>query len=139
MNEIEVYAFCDAEAIGAGWVQPFTLAQAGAGGAVEPYPVVIVRAGKQEYFAYVNSCPNGQHPLYDGPAQIPDSGERVLICGTDGAKFQVETGVCIEGPCKGGRLESRPALVVDGEVCLGGVTLVEEDEDNPPEVMITSD
>ncbi|MGB8870505.1 MAG: Rieske 2Fe-2S domain-containing protein [Rhodomicrobium sp.] len=139
MNKIEVYAICDADSISPGWVQPFTLARAGADGALEPFPIVILRGGAEEYFAFVNSCPHEQHPLYDAPGQVPDSGEGVLICGKDGAKFQAGSGLCIEGPCKGARLESIPVLVLDGDVCIGGVTLVEEDEDGPPEVMVTSD
>ncbi len=138
MNEVKVYAICDADSISPGWVQPFTLARAGADGAVEPYPIVIVRGGAEEYFAFVNACPHEHHPLYDGPAQVLDSGEGALICGKHGAKFQIGTGLCIEGPCKGASLESLPAFVVDGDVCIGGVTLVEEEEDGPPEVMVTS-
>ena len=105
---------------------------------MEPYPIVIVRDGARQYFAFVNSCPHEHHPLYDGPGQVLDSGDRVLICEKDGAKFLIGTGLCIEGPCKGAKLQSLPTLVMEGDVCIGGVTLVEEDEDGPPEVMVTS-
>jgi nitrite reductase/ring-hydroxylating ferredoxin subunit len=138
MYEVEVYAICDADSVSPGWVQPFTLARSGAGGAVEPFPIVIVRDDKKGYFAYINICPHVKHPLYEGPQQYLDSEHQFLICAKHGAKFQIDTGLCVEGPCKGARLESIPAAVIDGDVCLAGVTLVEE-EDGPPEVMITAD
>ncbi len=139
MNEVEVYAICDADSISRGWVQPFTLARFGAGGMVEPFPIVIGRDDKGKYFAYVNTCPHQQQPLYDGPEQYLDSERRFLMCGKHGAKFHTDTGLCAGGPCEGAGLERIAVALMDGDVCISGVTLVEEDEDGPPEVMITSD
>jgi nitrite reductase/ring-hydroxylating ferredoxin subunit len=136
MSIVEIFAICDAESIGPGWIMPFTLARNGADGP-EPFPIIIARDNKNGYFAFVNSCPHEPHTLYDAPMHIPDAA--FLVCEKHGAKFEFETGLCTEGPCQGARLASIPATVLDGEVCLGGIELMEEDEDNPPEIMITAD
>ena len=53
----------------------------------------------------------------------------------------------MDGPCKGKSLEPVPVVVVDGEVCLCGVSLVEDhgfpgafdDPDDTMEIMIHPD
>ena len=65
-------------------------------------------------FAYVNQCPHAGNRL-DGRADTlvtPD--RRHLVCSVHGAVFAPDTGVCVEGPCPGARLE-RLAVVRDGE------------------------
>ncbi len=136
MNTVNVYAICDAESIGPGWVQPFTLARAGADGA-EPFPILIARDNSDGYFAFVNSCPHEPHILYEGPGH--SLAATFLLCAKHEAKFEMNTGICTEGPCKGTHLEAIPVTVLDGEVCLIGIALLEEDEEGPPEVMITAD
>jgi nitrite reductase/ring-hydroxylating ferredoxin subunit len=139
MNETEVYAICDAESIVPGGIVPFTLARRGESGLDEPFPIVIVRDGGEQYFVYVNVCPHEQHLLYETPAKTLELSSNALICAKHGAQFETASGLCTEGPCKGASLQAIPALVIDGDVCIGGVTLIEEGEDGPPEVMITSD
>jgi nitrite reductase/ring-hydroxylating ferredoxin subunit len=131
MDDVKVYAICAADSISPGWVQPFTLARSGAGGEEEPFPILILRDENREYFAYVNSCPHEQHRLYEEPGQYSGVTQDFLICAKDGSKFETGTGLCIDGPCKGASLESIPALVLDGDVCIGGVTLVEEIDGEP--------
>ncbi len=136
MSTNDIYAICDAEGIGAGWAIPFTLARQGADGG-EPFPIVIARDNQDRYFAFVNSCPHEPHLLYEVPFHNPDAA--FLVCEKHGAKFEIETGLCTDGPAKGARLASLPATVLDGEVCLSGIALVEDDEEGPGDVMITSD
>ena len=47
------------------------------------------------------------------------------------AKFEMNTGLCTDGPCKGAHLKRIPAKVLDGEVCVSGITLLDEDDEAP--------
>jgi nitrite reductase/ring-hydroxylating ferredoxin subunit len=53
------------------------------------------------YHAYVNRCPHAGTPLDLWPTEDG----RHLICSTHGAIFEPHTGLCVEGPCPGARLE----------------------------------
>ena len=57
------------------------------------------------HHAYVNCCPHAGHRL-DGAASrfFTDDG-RLLVCSAHGAVFAPDTGVCVEGPCPGARLQ----------------------------------
>ena len=118
------YAVCEAESIGPGWVKPFILERAGTDGA-EPFPILIARDNSNGYFAYVNNCPQEPHILYDG--QGHSLAGVFLLCAKHEAKFELKTGLCTDGPCKGAHLARIPVKVLDGEVCVSGVTLVEEE------------
>nr|WP_008545833.1 Rieske 2Fe-2S domain-containing protein [Bradyrhizobium sp. CCGE-LA001] len=55
-----------------------------------------------------------------------------LMCGKHGATFELGTGRCVEGPCKGKDLTPVALTALDDEVCVVGVRLVESDP--PPDV-----
>jgi nitrite reductase/ring-hydroxylating ferredoxin subunit len=58
------------------------------------------------HYAYVNRCPHAGTPLDWWPNEFLTEDGRYLICATHGAVFGPETGLCIEGPCPGARLEA---------------------------------
>ncbi|HET8576553.1 MAG TPA: Rieske (2Fe-2S) protein [Methylomirabilota bacterium] len=58
------------------------------------------------HYAYVNRCPHAGTPLDWWPNEFFTEDGLHLICATHGAVFTPETGLCIEGPCPGARLES---------------------------------
>jgi len=58
-----------------------------------------------EYHAYVNCCPHTGTPLDAWPNEFFSEDGRYLICSTHGAVFAPGSGVCVEGPCPGARLE----------------------------------
>jgi nitrite reductase/ring-hydroxylating ferredoxin subunit len=60
------------------------------------------------HYAYVNRCPHAGTPLDLWPNDFFTEDGRLLICATHGAVFGPDTGICIEGPCPGARLESLP-------------------------------
>ena len=69
-----------------------------------------------------------------------------LVCGQHGARFDLDTGKCFIGPCQGSALAAIKLVIDDGDVCLSGIDLDEEDgldiddpEDDVPDVQITSD
>jgi len=55
--------------------------------------------------AYVNRCPHAGTPLDMWPNEFLSEDGRYLICATHGAVFAPDTGICLEGPCPGARLE----------------------------------
>ncbi|HSL50220.1 MAG TPA: Rieske (2Fe-2S) protein [Candidatus Deferrimicrobiaceae bacterium] len=57
------------------------------------------------HHAYVNRCPHAGTPLDAWPNEFFTEDGRYLICATHGAVFAPDTGLCLEGPCPGARLE----------------------------------
>ncbi len=57
------------------------------------------------HYAYVNRCPHAGTALDTRRDHFFSDDGRLLACGTHGAVFAPETGVCVEGPCPGARLE----------------------------------
>jgi nitrite reductase/ring-hydroxylating ferredoxin subunit len=60
------------------------------------------------HHAYVNRCPHAGTPLDLWPNEFLSEDGRHLVCATHGAVFGPDTGICLEGPCPGARLERLP-------------------------------
>lgn len=74
--------------------------------------VVASRAGR--LYAYLNDCPHAFTPLDWDSGRLLSLDGNYLQCGTHGAMFRFEDGLCVLGPCKGRSL--RPVkLRLDGE------------------------
>lgn len=69
---------------------------------------------------YVNACPHLGIPLEPLPDRFLDGAGRHFVCSTHGARFRVEDGFCIAGPCTGDRLEAVPARLEDGVILVPG-------------------
>ncbi len=74
-----------------------------------------VRRGDR-VFVYVNSCPHIGLPLEPLPDRFLDARRQNIVCSAHGARFRVEDGVCVSGPCLGEALEAVEARIVDGAV-----------------------
>ncbi len=92
----------------------------------QPWHIFIVRWGKQ-VFGYVNRCPHDGVNLDWEANQFLDGSGKLIVCGKHGSLFELATGKCIEGPCLGQSLEPVSVCVVDGDICVTGVTLAEAD------------
>ena len=57
------------------------------------------------HYAYVNRCPHAGTPLDRRPSDFFTEDRRLLRCATHGAVFAPDTGVCVQGPCPGARLD----------------------------------
>lgn len=57
------------------------------------------------FYAYQNVCPHLQTELEFLENQFLDRDGEYIECSTHGALFEVETGICIQGPCQGDKLE----------------------------------
>ncbi len=139
----ELYAICRASAIADSQAVGFVLARAEESGA-KPWPILITRKGNK-YFGFENACPHQGARLDANPGQFLDDDGNFLTCGRHRAQFDLDTGHCFIGPCQGQGLKPVTVVLDDGDVCISGVRLAEEDgldipdPDAMPEVMITPD
>jgi len=67
-------------------------------------------------FVYVNSCPHIGLPLEPVPDRFLDRKRELIVCAAHGARFGVEDGVCVSGPCMGDVLEAVPVTIIADEV-----------------------
>ena len=79
---------------------------------------VVRRDG--EYYAYRNSCPHTGSPLDWVDHQFLDIEGALIQCAVHDARFLIDTGECVLGPCPGESLESLPIRVQDGNIYLLG-------------------
>ena len=121
-----VYAICSMSDIPSQKARGFHLARIDENGIERPWPIVVVRWGKQ-VFGYLNKCPHDGVNLDWERNQFldPNYGVR-LMCGKHGSLFEIGTGLCVEGPCKGEGLTPVPLAVIDNDICVVGVTLAED-------------
>ncbi len=68
------------------------------------------------FHAYVNRCRHMTTPLDFVRNQFFTEDGRHLECLTHGAVYEPESGLCIEGPCKGLMLYRLPVMIDRGEV-----------------------
>lgn len=69
--------------------------------------------------AYVNYCPHAGHPLNMRPNRFLTPDGSLILCGSHGALFARDDGLCIAGPCQGQKLKPIPVEIVSGHVMLG--------------------
>lgn len=142
-----VFVVCSANSIERGSAKSFSLSRIGENEEARPFPIVIVRTDGDEFVGYVNSCPHNGIWLNFNAGEFFNAEHTHLKCGRHGAEFDINTGYCIDGPCEGKSLEPLALTVIDGEVCLCGIPLVEDDgmpdpfdeHDDTMEIMIHPD
>lgn len=69
-------------------------------------------------YLYVNRCPHRGIPLEWQPDQFLDLERQYIQCATHGALFQIDSGRCIQGPCRGQSLEPIDYKIIDRSVWL---------------------
>lgn len=76
--------------------------------------LLVVRSPSQ-FSVYLNQCPHQGRRLDYAPGQfLTKSGN--IICAAHGATFELATGLCVQGPCRGESLQSLPAELHDGRL-----------------------
>lgn len=141
-GEIEVYAICEAESIPPGEAKAFSLSRITDDGEARPFRIVVVRVKPREFVGYVNACPHEKVWLNIGGGTFFNDDNSLLQCGRHKARFDIASGLCVEGPCKGESLEPIPLALIGSDVCLCGIALVEDeapildDYDETMEIMI---
>lgn len=72
-----------------------------------------------KFHAYLNRCRHMTTPLDFVRYQFFTEDGRYLVCMTHGALYEPDSGLCIEGPCKGLSLYPLPVVIEKGEVLVG--------------------
>lgn len=122
------YAVCALSDIPSRRAYGFDLVALDNEGCEQPWPIVVVRWGKH-VFGYLNRCPHhGSRLDWERDRFLDDAGSR-LMCGKHGALFDLATGDCVDGPCLGEGLQPVDVVVIDGDICVTGVTLAEDEDD----------
>ena len=84
-----------------------------------PFRGFVVRKGNDVY-AYQNFCMHAGHPLnYKPDSFLTKDGTRI-ICASHGAIYEIDSGVCVAGPCPGKRLRAIAAEVRGGQIFVRG-------------------
>ncbi|MBL7004838.1 MAG: Rieske 2Fe-2S domain-containing protein [Gammaproteobacteria bacterium] len=71
-----------------------------------------------QYFAYVNQCPHTGAPLDWVEHQFLDSDKEYIQCAVHDARFVIDSGECVLGPCSGQSLKQLPIVEKDGDLLL---------------------
>ncbi len=82
-----------------------------------PGEIFLVRAHGRIH-GYVNSCPHIGTPLDFLPDRFLTRDGRQILCSTHGARFEIESGRCVAGPCRGLFLQALRLRVEDGVILL---------------------
>lgn len=77
----------------------------------------VVREGSAVY-GYANACPHIGTPLDFLPDRFLTRDRRQILCSTHGARFDIATGLCVAGPCRGRSLRRLPVKIENGVVIL---------------------
>jgi nitrite reductase/ring-hydroxylating ferredoxin subunit len=115
------YAICGVGDIPNRRARAFSLLRASG----EAFHIVLVRWDRKIH-GYVNRCPHHGTPLDWERDQFFDGTSANLMCGKHGAQFALDSGVCLDGPCAGEKLERLKLSIDDGDICLHGVALAED-------------
>lgn len=71
--------------------------------------LLVNKAGRLH--AWLNRCPHRGVELNWLPDQFLDIDNELIQCGTHGALFLVDSGLCVAGPCLGDYLEAIPLQI----------------------------
>ena len=76
-------------------------------------PAFVIRH-RGRVHGFINRCAHIQVELDWQEGQFFDDEQQYLICATHGALYQPDTGECIAGPCKNGKLK-KLAITEEGD------------------------
>ena len=88
----------------------------------------VVRKGG-ETVGWVDRCPHAGFPLNWQPDAFLAPDAPLILCVMHGALFEIESGLCVSGPCAGQALRALPVRVARGYVMLGADVPLEEPAD----------
>ena len=86
-----------------------------------PFKGFVVRQGDAVY-AYQNFCMHVGHPLNWNPDRFLTEDGAKIICASHGALYDIASGDCVGGPCRGKTLRRVECEVRDGVVVVLGLT-----------------
>jgi nitrite reductase/ring-hydroxylating ferredoxin subunit len=77
--------------------------------------IVIVQTNGARH-AYINCCPHQFIPLETFPNHFLTEDKKFFVCSGHGARFKLDTGTCVSGPCFGKGLD--PLLIAEKDGAL---------------------
>jgi len=77
----------------------------------------VVRRG-DSVVGYRNRCPHTGVSLDWMPDRFLDRHGARIVCATHGARFRIDDGLCVDGPCVGERLAAVAVAVAGGRIVL---------------------
>ncbi|MCG8557337.1 MAG: Rieske (2Fe-2S) protein [Proteobacteria bacterium] len=77
---------------------------------------LVVRDSHGQPRAYLNTCKHLPIPLDGGTGDYLSEEGRYLLCSTHGARYRLEDGYCVDGPCEGESLDSLAVEVEGGQL-----------------------
>lgn len=78
--------------------------------------ILVARTSHQEVAAYLNRCPHLGVPLNWQADDFMDSEAVFIRCATHGALFEPQTGLCIQGPCRGESLWQLSCFIEENSI-----------------------
>lgn len=88
-----------------------------------PFKGFVVRRGT-EVFAYQNFCMHVGHPLNWQPDRFLTPDGNLIVCASHGALYEIDSGLCVAGPCPGKSLHRVDVEVRDGVIVAKAPTSV---------------
>lgn len=92
----------------------------GARGFHLPHSSLLAVRQDERVYIYKNRCPHRGIPLEWLPDQFLDNEAELIRCSSHGALFQIDTGLCVAGPCAGASLTAIPCKIDQDAVWIGG-------------------
>lgn len=86
-----------------------------------PFRGFVVRQGDDVY-AYQNFCVHVGHPLNWMPDGFLTKDRKAIICASHGAMYEIDSGLCVAGPCVGKSLRQVDVAVREGMIYVTGPT-----------------
>ena len=86
-----------------------------------PFKGFVVRQG-DDVFAYQNFCAHAGHPLNWRPDGFLTGDGRQIICASHGAIYEIDSGMCVAGPCPGKSLRPVEVEIRERDVIVRGPT-----------------
>lgn len=87
--------------------------------------ILVVRQG-EHVCAWVDACPHHGTPMAWRKDAYLDAAGNHIVCAAHGALFDIETGICVLGPCEGDRLQALPiTITTDGDIHIDSDTFQE--------------
>ena len=87
-----------------------------------PVSIFVVRRG-DDVRAYINRCPHAGHQLNWVGERFLNRERDHILCASHGAVFEIDSGICVAGPCPGERLASVDVEVLAGKIAINAATL----------------
>ncbi len=87
-----------------------------------PAAIFVVRRG-QQVWGYVNQCPHAGHQLNWVGDRFLNRERDHILCASHGALFEMNSGLCVGGPCPGESLAPVALELEGGEISLTAATL----------------